>query len=58
MGSRPNTEEYDSQSQHELDGWTASHMVFSVTNTAFKDGVVTTKAIHLGQSFGDCNEIA
>ena len=30
-------------------------MVCSVTDIAFKDDVITTKAIHPGLSLGDCN---
>jgi len=38
-------------------GWKTLHMVCSFTNTAFKDGVIPTKAFHLWRSFGDGNEI-
>ena len=33
-------------------------MVCSITNAASKDGVVATEVIHLGRSFGECNETA
>lgn len=54
----PETEEYDSRSQHDFDGWAAPRMVGSITNTAFMDDTVTTKAFHPGRSLGDGNEIA
>ena len=58
MGFVPENEEYDSRSQYYLDRWTTPHMVCSITNAAFKDIVVTIEVVHLGRSFGDCNEIA
>ena len=58
MGFGFENEEYDSQSQHDLDRWAALHMVCSITNATFKDGVVTAEVIHPGQSFANCNETA
>jgi len=51
-------EEYDPQSQHDVDGWIAPHMVCRNTNTTFEDGAVIAEVIHLGRNFGDCNETA
>jgi len=42
MGSRPETEEYDSRRQHDLDGWKAPCMVCSITTP------LKTKWVNIG----------